>query len=234
MDDTHPPSTASLLEQSIEQAIDRLTKCTPTSESKRILIEARRLRGLMANWRSIPPSVDVRREMMAKVMSLSAAAAAESAGNTIPPPARTNTAPVIAPKPAEREGVARTMTQPSVAAVRRPITTPISPGVTLVRPKGIEVETLSEMPGVDLRFIPSGAGGLRSAIITMAPGSELPERQLPTGEALYVTSGTALIGEVEAKQGDVCQAEPGSTYLRIRSELGCQLFVVVVDPPGDE
>jgi hypothetical protein len=232
VDETHPPSTASLLEQSLEQAIDRLTKCTPTSESKRILIEARRLRGLMANWRSIPPSVDVRREMMAKVMSLSASAAAESAGNTMPPPKAQ--APVVAPKIAQREGIVRAVTQPSVAAVRRPITTVISPGVTLVRPKGIELETMAEMPGVDLRFIPAGAGGMRSAIITMAPGSELPERQLPTGEALYVALGSALVGEIEAKLGDVCQAEPGSSYPRIRSQLGCTLFVVVVDPPADE
>jgi Mrp family chromosome partitioning ATPase len=67
------------LERSLDQVVDRLSALDQSPHVRALLIEARRLRSIIANWRSIPPLPQVREEMLARVLHISAAA-----GNVIP------------------------------------------------------------------------------------------------------------------------------------------------------
>jgi Mrp family chromosome partitioning ATPase len=73
-----PATTSSFasLERTLERTIDRLTKGESSPETRALLIEARRLRSVIANWRSIPPPEDVYDEMLDRVLHLSTAAGA--------------------------------------------------------------------------------------------------------------------------------------------------------------
>ena len=71
-----PTSSFASLERTLERTVETLMKGEPSSESKALLIEARRLRSVVANWRSIPPPSDVYDEMLDRVLHLSTAAGA--------------------------------------------------------------------------------------------------------------------------------------------------------------
>ena len=64
------------LERTLERTIESLMKGESSSESRALLIEARRLRSVVANWRSIPPPSDVYDEMLDRVLHLSTSAGA--------------------------------------------------------------------------------------------------------------------------------------------------------------
>lgn len=87
------PIAAAQLERSLDGVIERLSSLEQTPQVRALRIEARRLRSAMANWRSIPPSPDVREAMLAKVLHVSAAT------RDIPAPAR----PDFASKPSLEE-----------------------------------------------------------------------------------------------------------------------------------
>lgn len=74
----HPAMTLSFasLERTLDRTIESLMKGEPSSESRALLIEARRLRSVVANWRSIPPPSDVYDEMLDRVLHLSTSAGA--------------------------------------------------------------------------------------------------------------------------------------------------------------
>jgi Mrp family chromosome partitioning ATPase len=67
------------LERSLDGIVEKLSALEQTPHVRALLIEARRLRSIIANWRSIPPLPQVREEMLARVLHISAAA-----GNAIP------------------------------------------------------------------------------------------------------------------------------------------------------
>ncbi len=71
-----PTSSFASLERTLERTVETLMKGEPSSETKALLIEARRLRSVVANWRSIPPPSDVYDEMLDRVLHLSAASGA--------------------------------------------------------------------------------------------------------------------------------------------------------------
>ena len=71
-----PTSSFASLERTLERTVETLMKAEPSSETKALLIEARRLRSVVANWRSIPPPSDVYDEMLDRVLHLSTAAGA--------------------------------------------------------------------------------------------------------------------------------------------------------------
>jgi Mrp family chromosome partitioning ATPase len=64
------------LERTLDRTIELLSAGPNTREARALLIEARRLRSVIANWRSIPPPADVRDEMVDRVIQLSAAVGA--------------------------------------------------------------------------------------------------------------------------------------------------------------
>jgi hypothetical protein len=63
-------SSAAQVEKVLEDLIARLSKSPGTSDTKAVLIEARRLRNVTMRWSAIPPQPDARSEMMARVMDL--------------------------------------------------------------------------------------------------------------------------------------------------------------------
>ena len=71
-----PPSSFASLERTLERTVDTLMKGESSAEAKALLIEARRLRSIVANWRSLPPSADVYDEMLERVLNLSTSAGA--------------------------------------------------------------------------------------------------------------------------------------------------------------
>ena len=71
-----PTSSFASLERTLERTVDTLVKGEPSAEAKALLIEARRLRSIVANWRSIPPPTDVYDEMLERVLHLSTSAGA--------------------------------------------------------------------------------------------------------------------------------------------------------------
>ena len=73
-----PATTLSFasLERTLDRTIESLMKGEASSESRGLLIEARRLRSVVANWCSIPPPSDVYDEMLDRVLHLSTSAGA--------------------------------------------------------------------------------------------------------------------------------------------------------------
>src|SRR5262249_53895520 len=69
-----PSATSSFgsLERTLDRTIDALSQAT-APQARALLIEARRLRSVVANWRSIPPPADVHDEMLDRVLQLSTA-----------------------------------------------------------------------------------------------------------------------------------------------------------------
>ena len=197
--------------------------------------------------------------MLAKVMSLASAAAAMTGALSAPPvitemdperptsptvrrlpstpPAPRAYIPASPTSPSPAQAAARAITQPSVnahQAADAPLESPIAPGIVLMRPFRLDPEHLKGVPGVEIKFLPSpGPGCLRCAIVRMAPGSVLPARDIPGGEALHVVEGFARFADVVAYAGDVCHAESGTVHVAIRTDDGCLLFVVAPDEGED-
>lgn len=68
------------VERQLDVLIERMSPIADNPAARALLIEARRLRSVIDNWRSVPPPMHVREEMMARVMHLSAAV-----GDLLPP-----------------------------------------------------------------------------------------------------------------------------------------------------
>lgn len=66
------PPGLDALERMLDRTIAHLTS-SPPGEARALLIEARRLRSVVANWRSIPPPAEMRDEMVDRVRELGAA-----------------------------------------------------------------------------------------------------------------------------------------------------------------
>jgi Mrp family chromosome partitioning ATPase len=115
------PSSFASLERTLERTIERLGSAPSTPQVRALLIEARRLRSVIANWRSIPPPGDVHDEMVDRVLQLSATLgddkdeAARPAAKAAPNPGAPSPR---APQPAARGGIAprpaSTAPQPAV------------------------------------------------------------------------------------------------------------------------
>jgi Mrp family chromosome partitioning ATPase len=67
------PTAAQSVERTLDDLVERLSGVEQAPQTKALLIEARRMRSIIANWRSIPPLPSVREEMLARVLHLSAA-----------------------------------------------------------------------------------------------------------------------------------------------------------------
>lgn len=61
------------VERQLDVMVDRLSSLAENPAARALLIEARRVRSVIENWRSVPPQVHVREEMLARIMHLSAA-----------------------------------------------------------------------------------------------------------------------------------------------------------------
>jgi Mrp family chromosome partitioning ATPase len=76
----NPQQSSATVEKQLDQLVERLSAGEASPATRALLIEARRLRSVIANWRSVPPLPQVRDEMLARVLHISAAV-----GESIPP-----------------------------------------------------------------------------------------------------------------------------------------------------
>lgn len=67
------PTSSQSVERTLDDLVERLSSLEQQPQTKALLIEARRMRSIIANWRSIPPLPSVREEMLARVLHISAA-----------------------------------------------------------------------------------------------------------------------------------------------------------------
>ncbi|HTJ83371.1 MAG TPA: hypothetical protein VL400_16745, partial [Polyangiaceae bacterium] len=63
------------VERHLDVLVERLALAADNPAARALLIEARRLKSIIDNWRSVPPQPNVREEMLARVSHISAAAA---------------------------------------------------------------------------------------------------------------------------------------------------------------
>ncbi|NUP11638.1 MAG: hypothetical protein HOW73_36795 [Polyangiaceae bacterium] len=61
------------VERQLDVMVERLSPLADNPAARALLIEARRVRSVIENWRSVPPQANVRDEMLARIMHLSAA-----------------------------------------------------------------------------------------------------------------------------------------------------------------
>ena len=66
-------SSTTTVEKQLDQLVERISAAEPSPSTRALLIEARRLRSVIANWRTVPPLQNVRDEMLARVLHISAA-----------------------------------------------------------------------------------------------------------------------------------------------------------------
>ncbi|MFO0550466.1 MAG: CpsD/CapB family tyrosine-protein kinase [Polyangiaceae bacterium] len=71
------------VDRQLDLLIDRLAPLAENPAARALLIEARRLKSVIDNWRTVPPQPFVREEMIGRVMHLSAAV-----GDMLPPSGR--------------------------------------------------------------------------------------------------------------------------------------------------
>lgn len=72
---THVSTSPAPVEKQLDELIDRLSQTESAPATRALLIEARRLRSIVANWRTVPPHPATRDEMMARVLHIAAAVA---------------------------------------------------------------------------------------------------------------------------------------------------------------
>lgn len=70
------PSPLSSIERSLDRTIEYLVERAPGPESRALLIEARRLRSVVANWRSLAPNDAVYQDMVQRTLALSVSSGA--------------------------------------------------------------------------------------------------------------------------------------------------------------
>jgi Mrp family chromosome partitioning ATPase len=71
------------LERTLDETIEALAGGARTRERRALLVETRRLRGLVSKWRCVPPDPDVRDEVLDRIVELSRAAGTKSGGTTL-------------------------------------------------------------------------------------------------------------------------------------------------------
>ncbi len=100
--------TASIIERALEETIAHLSKGQSSPKARAILIEARRLRSMVASWAAIPPRATTRRELYQNAMTLfqkAGVAAPQVDPASFPDPTLrpSTSAPAASPLPASEE-----------------------------------------------------------------------------------------------------------------------------------
>jgi Mrp family chromosome partitioning ATPase len=88
------------VERQLDQVVERLSSNDASPATRALLIEARRLRSIIANWRTVPPLPNVREEMLARVLHISAAV-----GDAVPSSRRARSSSSILAAPQNTTGL---------------------------------------------------------------------------------------------------------------------------------
>jgi Mrp family chromosome partitioning ATPase len=144
-----PPTTKGAfasLERSLEGTIASLARASGTAESRALLIEARRLRSIVVNWYSIPPSAHVHAEMLERVVHLSTAAGTAPPQREVYPEIEAHEADKVEAEElryeaSREEGNSYSWSEPETTrapgrteTVRMPVVRPMSQGYTSKAP----------------------------------------------------------------------------------------------------
>src|SRR5262245_54318600 len=177
---TTPPSTRTVIERALDETIARLSRQSPTPEVRGFLIEARRLRSLMATWRAIPPPPEARREMLAKVMHLAAAASTAVSSSRTAVSAPLASSPDVAQEgePAPAPPAARNQTMPA-AAYRVPSSASrrvsLAPGISVLDSESVAWRPLGNVLGVLVKCLHHDpTHGRITSLVRLDPGATLP------------------------------------------------------------
>jgi Mrp family chromosome partitioning ATPase len=83
--DLEAPSAAWLtsLERTLDETIEALAGGARTRERRALLVETRRLRGLVAKWHCVTPAPEVREQMLDRIVEISRFAGTRSGGTTL-------------------------------------------------------------------------------------------------------------------------------------------------------
>lgn len=199
------------IERALDDAIARLGRAAPSAATKTLLIEARRLKGLMASWAAIPPPAEARREMLARVMRVAADAGAATAGLSSAP---------------GRES------PPTSAATGPRATVPAARKADSLEPRvlptqGIAWQASATLPGVASKLLHwDSAQGLFTALVRLDPSAELPARKHAALEELFVLEGSVNVGADELRTHAYCRSEIGDEQSALLSPQGCTLLLV--------
>jgi Mrp family chromosome partitioning ATPase len=187
------PSPFASLERTLDRTIERLAGGESTREARALLIEARRLRSVVANWRSIPPPSAVRDDMVERVLQLSTAVGAAPPESVDEPPAGVDEAPRISSSDAVESGrfddpeaypidfeprlypLEGSTTKPAVAPRQKPLSTPpaAASAAALSRPAPAAAPAPAPAPAVT-RSSPPPAAAPAVARERAAPQVEAP------------------------------------------------------------
>src|SRR5687767_6334985 len=78
------PGGMAVLEQALRDAVDTLSASPPSSRTRELLFEAKRLRSAMTRWQAVRPTPEAKQEMLARVMELASAIRAENPASRAP------------------------------------------------------------------------------------------------------------------------------------------------------
>lgn len=205
-------TTGTTIERALEDAIERLTRAAPSATTKTLLIEARRLKAVIGSWGAIPPPVEARREMLARVMRVAADAGAITA-SVLPASAR-----VSAPTPFDTG--ARAIAQRSRRSGSMP------PGCCIADDE-VGWQPSAALPGVSSKLLHWDSGqGLFTALVRLDPGAELPARRHAAVEELLVLAGSLNVGAKVLATSAYCRSEIGDRHPVLSSPSGCTLLLV--------
>lgn len=220
------------IEQLVDELIARLGR-EPTHEARAAIIEARRLRSVIGTWSAIPPTPEVRRSMLARVMDL--AGPAGRSGERIAvrilesndaPSAVVASTPVVVAPPAPPPSTPPRMPG---AAVRVPSglhRIPLGPRVSLVRPESAPWHPFPMVAGVSVKILfRDHAAGEFTALVRMISGAQIPRHRHASNEEIFVLEGEAVIGSQVIRAGEYCRSEAGSIHDAMVAAEGCVFFL---------
>ncbi len=223
----HGSSTSSIIERALDETIGLLSREEGSPRVRAILIEARRLRSMVASWKAIPPPHPARKELYANAMQLFAKAGVKAP--SVPPPAAASGAiesigRLDSPMPRPRTLPAQFSTIPPPHSSRR---APVAPGIDLYRPRAMEWRAMPGMKGISVKVLHRDPDtGTFRALLRMEPESVLPSHKHASVEEIMILEGSIEVAGVEAATGDFCHSEPGSVHQPIESRGGCTFFLV--------
>lgn len=222
------------IEQLVDELIARLGR-EPTPEARAAIIEARRLRSVIGTWGAIPPTPEVRRSMLARVMDLAGPAGRSGERiavriletNDAPPPLAAPSTPVVVAPPVPPPTTPPRM--PATAGVRGPSglhRIPLGPRVSLVRPEAAPWHPFPMVAGVSVKILfRDHAAGEFTALVRMISGAQIPRHRHASNEEIFVLEGEAVIGTQPIRAGEYCRSEAGSIHDVMIAAEGCVFFL---------
>jgi anti-sigma factor ChrR (cupin superfamily) len=102
----------------------------------------------------------------------------------------------------------------------------VSPGVTVLRPRGLEWTAFALLEGVEIKVLSREENGLYRAVLRLAAGAEIPRHKHKLDEDIVVLEGSLVTDGVTMRAGELCHSEVGSIHAASVAPSGCTLLVI--------